>query len=80
MVDQVLTQEEREFEALLSLMDEEREDGQDHELSDYGSDEEDYDDLFLEALSHVDGRRDRPDARQEHSTPNQDDEMDVSMG
>lgn len=50
MVDEVLTQEDRELEALVALIDQQQEE---HEqtISDYGSDDEDYDRIFLEAVA-----------------------------
>jgi len=52
-VDMILEQENRDLDALISLMDE----NQNHEnslLQHYGSDEEDYDSLFREYLTTLD--------------------------
>ena len=50
MVDQILSQEDQEFEALISLMQ-----PKDHEeeptMSAYGSDDEGYDQLFQDVMS-----------------------------
>ena len=50
MMDEVLTQEDREFEALVALIDQQQEE---HEqtISDYGNDDEDYDRIFMEAVA-----------------------------
>ena len=82
MVDDVLTQEDREFEALISLMNKEEKvrDGQEHDLSDYGSDEEDYDVLFLEALAEADARRHTLAAPKDRLDLGLDYKMDESMG
>ena len=58
MVDQILTLEDQQFQALISLMSEAKEsvDGQEAEThqqttSEYGSDEEEYDRLFMDVMS-----------------------------
>lgn len=50
MVYEVLTEEDRELEAFVALIDQQQEE---HEqtISDYGSDDEDYDRIFMEAVA-----------------------------
>jgi len=81
-VDEVLTQEDRELEALVSLMSNEEEngEGQQHDMSEYGSDEEDYDGLFLEALADAEGRGETLAAPKVTRDLHLDYEMDESMG
>ena len=68
MVDQILSQEHQEFEALVSSM-QDNEDQEHHQTtSDYGSDEEEYDQLALRETSTVD------------DPSEEDQEMDTSIG
>lgn len=50
MVDQILSQEDQEFEALISLL-QRNEHGQDQTNSAYGSDDDEYDQLFMDVMS-----------------------------
>ena len=61
MVDIVLSQENEELEALLSLMSQENipEDQREHTMSDFGSDVDDYDSVFLDALAEAEGKANR---------------------
>lgn len=83
MVDDVLSQENQELEALLSLMNQENraKDEQEHAMSDFGSDVDEYDSIFLDALAEVEGNANRT---QPTSTPPADEaldsQMDTSMG
>ena len=79
IVEQVLSQEDQELQALVSLM----EDQDDRSLpqaspsGEYGSDDDDYDNIFMEALSGLDAHT------QEDVTKfqtEQDQEMDMSKG
>ncbi len=49
MVDQILSQEDQEFEALISLL-QDREHDEERNPSAYGSDDEEYDRLFMEMM------------------------------
>lgn len=82
MVDLFLSHENQEFEALVSSM----QDGADQEhhhqqttMSDFGSDEEEYDQLFMEIMSRQGSAERRTDMIDEN-TPAQDHDMDVSLG
>lgn len=77
-----MTQEDRELEALVSLMSDEQKsrDGHQHDTSEYGSDEEDYDGLFLEALANAKGNGETPTAPKIVQKLDLDYEMDVSIG
>ena len=81
MLDKLLSQEEQEFEALVSLMqynaDQDRH--QQSTMSDYGSDEEEYDQLFMEVLSRQ-GSAKRNTVIVGDSSPEQDQDMDISLG
>lgn len=81
-MDEVLTQEDRELEALVSLMSDEQKsrDGQQHDASEYGSDEEDYDGLFLEALANAEGNWETLTVPKVVQEPDLDYEMDLSVG
>ena len=81
MVDQILSQEDQEFEALVLSMHEsgDREHNQQKTNLDYGSDEEEYDRLFMEVISRQ-GSAERDTSMVGHDAPKQDLEMDVSVG
>jgi len=81
-VDEVVTHEDRELDALVSLMsnEERNRDGQQHDMSEYGSDEEDYDSLFLEALANAEGSGETMVVPKIVQDLDLDYEMDVSMG
>lgn len=81
-MDEVLTQEDRELEALVSLMSDQQKsrDGQQHDACEYGSDEEDYDDLFLEALANAKENGETPTPPKVVQQLDLDYEMDVSVG
>ena len=82
MVDEILTEEEREFEALICLMTEkvESKHEQEHGMSDYGSEEEDYDDLFLDALAEADAQSDMVVGRNDQPSMPLESDMDLSLG
>lgn len=82
MVDQILSQEEEELQALISSMNETNQEIDDletgvHErtISDYGSDEEEYDRLFMDIVSHPQ----QPNGSQTGLHDNALQDMDVSM-
>ena len=79
MVDQILSQEDQEFEALVLLMQGGDQDHQQKTNLDYGSDEEEYDRLFMEVISRQ-GSAERGTSMVGHDAPKQDQEMDVSVG
>ncbi len=81
-MDEVLTQEDRELEALVSLISDEQKsrDGQQYNVFEYGSDEEDYDALFLEALANARGDGETPTAHEVVQELDLDYEMDVCVG
>ncbi len=80
MVDRILSQEDQEIEELVSLMQHaENADNLNQSqrlMSDYGSDEEEYDQLFIEVMSkvegHIEGAAD--------AASGQDHQMDMSSG
>ncbi|OCL02586.1 hypothetical protein AOQ84DRAFT_304443 [Glonium stellatum] len=74
-VDMILEQEDRELDALISLMDETR-NHEDSLLQHYGSDEEDYDTLFREYLTILDDGKSNAMAHSTHEA----DAMDTSHG
>lgn len=82
MVDQILSQENQEFEALLSSIQDDT-DQEDHHRqtikSDYGSDEEEYDQLFMEVMSRQ-GSTERNTDTVGYGPPEQDQDMDISLG
>ncbi|KAI9879996.1 MAG: hypothetical protein M1830_006113 [Pleopsidium flavum] len=79
VVEQVLSQEDQELEALVSLLETEGKDSQDRVRSptEYGSDDEDYDDIFMEVLNGCDVPA--PDGNLRHQAEH-DQEMDTSNG
>ena len=82
MVDQILSQEIQEFEALVSSMQDNADQETHHEqktMSDYGSDEEEYDHLFMEVLSRPSAVEKSIDTSREGALE-QDQEMDISLG
>lgn len=82
MVDRILSQEDQEFEALVSSM-QDNADQEDHHqkkpTSNYGSDEEEYDQLFMEVMSRQ-GSAERSTDTAGDGAPEQDQEMDISLG
>ena len=80
-MDEVLTQEKLEFEALISLMNNEEKptENQEHYMSDYGSDE-DYDSLLLETLAEVVHESDTVAAPKAQQDPHLGSQMDLSTG
>lgn len=84
MVDQIILQEDRGIEELVSLMqhanDYHEERHHDHANSDHGSDEDEYDQLFMEVLSE-NGMVVGPggEAAEASSEQNQHHEMDISL-
>ena len=81
MVDQILSQDDQEFEALVLSMQgsADQEQHQQKTNLDYGSDEEEYDRLFREVISRQ-GSAERGTSTAGHDAPKQDQEMDVSVG
>ena len=82
MVDQILLRENQEFEALVSSMqDHAEEEDQNHQdtLSHYGSDEDEYDQLFIEVMSRQRSTEEGTDPAGESATE-QDQDMDMTMG
>lgn len=79
LVEQVLSQEEQELQALVSLME-----GQDKDAlppaeshTEYGNDDDDYDIIFMEALNGFDPQAQHDGTKQ---STGQDQEMDMSKG
>lgn len=78
-MEDVLSREEQELEALVSSMEADNSVAKDQEggTAGYGSEEEDYDLLFMEVLA-------QPERIQATNTtnapPTNDEEMDISMG
>lgn len=82
MVDQILSQENQEFEAFVSLMQDDANQGDHHQQNqvfDYGSDGEEYDQLFKEVMSRQ-AFAERSIATFGDGAAEQDQEMDVSFG
>ena len=82
MVDLILSQDNQEFEALVSSMQDhagEEDQHQQETLSDYGSDEEEYDQLFMEIMSRQGSAEERTDINGE-GVAEQDQDMDLSLG
>lgn len=80
-VDRILLQENEEFEALVSSMRDTADQGQpQHTIgSDYGSDEEEYDQIFMEVISRQ-GSAERSTTILTDDAPEQDQKMDISIG
>ena len=86
MVDEILSQEDQEFQALISSMNEtekqihhQQSTFPQHTVSDYGSDEEEYDRLFMDVISHPQQSMDSEGAPcNDASTVTHD--MDMSTG
>ncbi|KAL9073196.1 MAG: hypothetical protein Q9161_003028 [Pseudevernia consocians] len=82
MVDRILSQETQEFEALVSSMQNtanQADHRQQKTISEYGSDEEEYDELFMEVMSRQ-GLAERSTDAVGHGAPEQDQGMDISLG
>lgn len=82
MVDRILSQETQEFEALVSSMQDNADQKDHHQqktISEYGSDEEEYDQLFMEVMSRQ-GLAERSTDAVGDGAPEQDQEMDISLG
>lgn len=82
MVDQFLSQENQAFEALVSSMQDSADQEDHHQqktMSDYGSDEEEYDQLFKEIMSGQ-GSAERSTDTVDDDATEQDQEMDISLG
>ena len=75
MVDEILSQEEDEFEALISLIDSRNDEGI-HSPSNYGSDDEEYDDLFMNVVSNEEAIENRS---KHHERNVIDEAMDISI-
>ncbi len=85
MVDQFLSHEDQGMEELVSSRqhaeDDREERNHDHAKSDYGSDEEEYDQLFMEVFMEKEIVVGRVGAAAEAgSKQDQDHEMDISLG
>ena len=83
MVDNVLSQENEELEALLSLMSQENiaQDQQEHPMSDFGSDVDEYDSIFLDVLAEVEGKgNEKQITSTDLADQAADSQMDTSMG
>ena len=87
IVDQMLSQEDEECQALVSLLEEGERAAEtlrsgDHEemLSNYGSDTEDYDHLLTDALFQQQQQARTSTAQAEQGPLVEDHDMDVSMG
>lgn len=80
-VDRILLQENEEFEALISSMRDTADQGHcQHTIaSDYGSDEEEYDQIFIEVISRQ-GSAERSTSVLRDDAPEQDQKMDISIG
>lgn len=76
MVDQILSQEDQEFEALISLMQSE-EHNEERNTSTYSSDDEEYDQLFMDVMSKEEVAE--GDVKEAGKTDT-DEVMDISMG
>lgn len=79
-MDDVVSQLDNEFEASISLVEQAAQPIDDHELltNEYGSEDEDYDGLFLQLLSKIEGRDNGNDGCSTSARcPGQ--EMDMSM-
>lgn len=82
MVDQILSQEIEEFETLVSSMQDNADRENHHEqkkMSDYGSDEEEYDHLFMEVISRP-ATVEKSMDRLGYGALEHDQEMDISLG
>ena len=83
MVDDVLSQENQELEALLSLNSQENraKDEHEHAMSDFGSDVDEYDSIFFDALAELEGKANQTQARSSAPADQaSDSQMDTSMG
>ena len=79
-IDEILSQENQEFEALVSSMqDDERRHRQQTTVSDYGSNEEEYDQLFMEFMSR-EGSLEGRTRTVGYNAHEKDLEMDISAG
>ena len=78
-LDQILLQEDQELEAIVSSMedDTQQEDYQMYQMSNYGSDDEEYDKLFMEVMSEEEGNA-NSEARSVMAKPEDGRAMDVS--
>ena len=81
LVDKFLLLETQEFEALVSSVQDtaDQEHHQQTTFSDYGSDEEEYNQLFVEVISRQ-GSAERSKSTVGGDPPSQDQEMDISVG
>ncbi|KAL2042194.1 hypothetical protein N7G274_004682 [Stereocaulon virgatum] len=78
-LDEILSQEDQELEAIVSSMEDDprQEDYQSYQMSNYGSDDEEYDKLFMEVMSEEEGNANSA-ARSVMAKPEDDRAMDVS--
>lgn len=79
IVEQVLSQEDKELQALVSLMEspDDQSSPRAESHTEYGSDDDDYDNIFMEAVNAFDAQA--QDDAPKHQT-GQDQEMDMSHG
>lgn len=84
MVDQIIFQEDQSIEDLVSSMQHAEDDGgqddQHHATSDYGSDEEEYEQLFMDVLSTTETVEGYVGEAAKWWERGQGHEMDVSSG
>ena len=73
----MLPQEEMELEALLEFMEEKLEEKPLSEIIDYGSDDEEYDRLLMDIITHAENKS---MGQNTNGNPTEDQEMDMSMG
>lgn len=80
-VDRILSQENEEFEALVSSTQDTTDQGHcQHTIaSEYSSDEEEYDQIFMEVISRQ-GSAERSTSIFGDDAPEQDQKMDISVG
>ena len=82
MVEEVLSQEDREVEALVSLMDSDNttQRGREELLFEYGeSDDEEYERLFVDAVAAAEKRNTEANGSPS-SPPHLDQDMDTTLG
>ena len=79
MMEEVLSQEEQELEALISLMEADDQTTRDEEgvTTGYGSEEEDYDRLFTEVMGQAEQLQ---PTKAPKAPPDEDVAMDTSVG
>ena len=80
MIEEFVSQEELEFEAIMSSMEgpssEDVNPSVEREMNDYSSEDEEYNALMMQALLQAEGCKDNPNT----SLSGEDGNMDMSMG